>query len=281
MDANRRMRSAEQSSTGQRIRRLVGSAARGAGRAVLTRWPPRDGMKEYAACLLLEPNRLTLPRVDLEDLFDEPVPPVQIQRLPRGTWSSPVLDMLTMARLVAAARPLRVLEVGSFRGYTAAAMADHLPLGGTIVAVDIEPEHGEAYRGSPTAERIERRVGTVEETTADEADGSFDLVFVDADHRRASVESDTAAVLRLVADDGWLAWHDYANWGRFTGACGVPEYLHDFARERPAVHLTSTAIAVHRPSWDTAAGAAALERARHATVDRSTGDVWTTEVARP
>lgn len=265
----------------ERVRRVGVSAARTVGRRLAERWTPRDAWKEYAACLLLEPNRLALPMVDIEDLFAEPIPPVEVRRLPRGSWSSPVVDLVTMTRLVAAVRPKRALEVGSFRGFTAAAMAEHLPPGGSLITVDIEPTHGDVYRNEPVAERIDRRVGTVEETVADEPDGSLDLVFVDADHRREAVESDTENVLRLVADDGWLVWHDYANWGRFSGYCGVPEFLHEFAERHATVHLAGTAIALHRPMWDTESGAAQFTAALEAMQRRSTGEDWTTEVARP
>ncbi len=241
----------------------------------------RDPSFEYAACLMLKPRRLSLQRVELEDLFEQPVPAVSIERLPRGSWSSPVVDMVAMARIVAAAQPRRALELGSFRGYTAAAIAAHLPSAGQLVTVDIDPQHGSVYRDSALAARIERRIGTIDEQTAHEPDASFDLVFVDADHRYEAARSDTEAVLRLLKPDGWLLWHDYSNWGYFSGACGVPEYLAELSRERPVVHLAGTNIAAHRPCWAQGEGQAELERAVDAMTQRNRGGAWQTQVARP
>lgn len=274
--------SARTAAVRRRIRRKLDGVRARLGertiRAIVTNTPIRDNSYEEAACALLEPDRLTLPEIELEDLFVE-VPPVTLDLLPRGSWSSPVADMVAMARLVAAIRPRRVLEVGSFRGYTAAAMADHLPAEGELVAVDIDERHGGAYAGTPRAERIDRRVGTVREVLADEPAGSFDVVFVDADHRYDAVADDTDAVLPLVAADGWLVWHDYANWGLFSGGCGVPEFVQDFAATRPAVHLAGTALAVHRPSWADA-DADQLTRAIDQTAGRDPDELWAGGAAR-
>lgn len=74
-----------------------------------------------------------------------------------GSWASPVVDIVTMAKIARFLQPQRVLEVGSVRGYTALAMAQNLGDEGKIVALDIEPSYGEAYRDSPDYEKIEPR----------------------------------------------------------------------------------------------------------------------------
>lgn len=240
----------------------------------------RDIWFEYALCLILQPRRLSLPVAELEDVVGT-VPPVRIGQIPRGSWSSPVVDLVTMARLVAAAQPRRALELGSFRGYTSAAMAEHLPEGGTLVTVDIDPQHGEAYRDTELAARIDRRVGTAQETLANEPDGSFDLIFIDADHRYEGVKSDTETLLRLVSPQGYLVWHDYANWGYFSGGCRVPEFLAELSASRPVLHVAGTNLALHRPHWQQAEGRAEYQQAVDTMKARANGNPWTTQVARP
>ena len=89
-----------------------------------------------------------------------------------------------LAAVVAMLRPARVLEIGTFTGYSSLSMAEALPPGGHIVTCDISEEHVAIARehigASPYADRIEIRVGPAIETVA-ALDGPFDLVFIDAD----------------------------------------------------------------------------------------------------
>ncbi len=86
--------------------------------------------------------------------------------------------------LVFASGARRVLEIGTFSGYSALSMAAGLPAGGHIVTCEIDPDVAEVARGhiaaSPYAGRIEIRVGPALDTVAELA-GPFDLVFIDAD----------------------------------------------------------------------------------------------------
>lgn len=80
----------------------------------------------------------------------------------------------------------RVLEIGTFSGYSALSMAGGLPPGGRIVTCEIDPIAAEVARrhiaASEHADRIEVRVGPAGETL-EELPGPFDFVFVDADKR--------------------------------------------------------------------------------------------------
>ena len=97
--------------------------------------------------------------------------------------AGPVLGRL-LRFLVAMVAPRLVVEIGTFSGYSALAMAGGLPLGGRIVTCELSPERAEFARSyfdrSPWAERIEVRVGPALETV-NGLDGPFDFVFIDAD----------------------------------------------------------------------------------------------------
>ncbi|HEX2015801.1 MAG TPA: class I SAM-dependent methyltransferase [Solirubrobacteraceae bacterium] len=86
--------------------------------------------------------------------------------------------------LVFASGARRVLEIGTFSGYSALAMAAGLPTGGQIITCEISPEHAAVarrhFQTSPHAGRIDLREGPALETIA-ALDGLFDLVFIDAD----------------------------------------------------------------------------------------------------
>jgi caffeoyl-CoA O-methyltransferase len=86
--------------------------------------------------------------------------------------------------LVAIAAPRLVVEIGTFSGYSALAMAGGLPPEGRIVTCELSPERAEFARSyfdrSPHGERIDVRVGPALESVAS-LDGPFDFVFIDAD----------------------------------------------------------------------------------------------------
>ena len=78
----------------------------------------------------------------------------------------------------------RVLELGTYSGYSALSMAAALPEGGRVITCELDDARAEfAQRhidASPYADRIEIRVGPALETIGS-LDGPFDLVFIDAD----------------------------------------------------------------------------------------------------
>ena len=87
--------------------------------------------------------------------------------------------------LVFATGARRVLEFGTYSGYSALSMAAGLPDGGRVVTLEVDPEHAEFARrhfaASPHGEKIELRLGPALESLRDLGDEPFDLVFIDAD----------------------------------------------------------------------------------------------------
>ncbi|HEY7621067.1 MAG TPA: class I SAM-dependent methyltransferase [Solirubrobacteraceae bacterium] len=100
-----------------------------------------------------------------------------------GMIAGPVLGRL-LRLLVTIAAPRLVLEIGTFSGYSALAMAGGLPPDGRIVTCELSPERAEFAQSyfdrSPWADRIDVRVGPALETVTG-LDGPFDFVFIDAD----------------------------------------------------------------------------------------------------
>ena len=107
--------------------------------------------------------------------------------------------------LVRLTRARRVLELGTFTGWSSIAMAWALPAGGTVVTCDVDPEaHEIAQRYAEeagVADRIDYRLGPGSETMQS-LDGPFDLVFIDAD--KEGYADYYEAALPLLADDGLI-----------------------------------------------------------------------------
>ena len=107
--------------------------------------------------------------------------------------------------LVRATGARRVLELGTFTGYSSISMARGLPDGGRIVSCDVNEETNAIARRyaeeAGVAERIEYRLGPALDSIA-ELDGPFDLMFIDADKENYRHYYD--AVLPKLADDGLI-----------------------------------------------------------------------------
>ncbi len=108
--------------------------------------------------------------------------------------------------LVHAVGARRVLEIGTFTGYSALAMAGGLAPGGTVVTCEADPHHAEVARAniaaSPHAGRIEVLLGPALQTVA-RLDGPFDFVFIDAD--KANYAAYYELVLPKLAAGGLIA----------------------------------------------------------------------------
>ena len=100
-----------------------------------------------------------------------------------GMLTGPVAGRF-LELLVWAAQPRRVVEVGTFSGHSALAMAGALPEDGRIDACEIDPERAAFARRyfdqSPYGSKITLHVGPALETL-ERLEGIFDFAFIDAD----------------------------------------------------------------------------------------------------
>ncbi|MBQ2497879.1 MAG: class I SAM-dependent methyltransferase, partial [Prevotella sp.] len=107
--------------------------------------------------------------------------------------------------LVEMIRPQRVLEVGTFSGYSALCMAEGLPDGGHLWTYEINDEMENFTRkwleNSPYHDRITFMIGDAV-TEAPTLNLDFDLAFIDGD-KRNYVET-YEAVLPLLKNGGFL-----------------------------------------------------------------------------
>ncbi|MBX3515668.1 MAG: class I SAM-dependent methyltransferase [Rhodospirillales bacterium] len=115
-----------------------------------------------------------------------------------------------MAMLVRVMNAREILEIGTFTGYSALAMALALPPDGHIVACDVSAEWtaiGRRYwREAGVAERIELRLApaieTLEALLADGGEDRFDFAFIDAD--KSGYHAYYEACLTLVRPGGLI-----------------------------------------------------------------------------
>jgi caffeoyl-CoA O-methyltransferase len=86
--------------------------------------------------------------------------------------------------LVFALRPQRVLELGTYSGYSSLSMAPELPPGGHIDTCEVDETHAAVARRyldeAGVGDRVTIHLGPALETI-ERLEGEFDLIFIDAD----------------------------------------------------------------------------------------------------
>lgn len=126
-------------------------------------------------------------------------------RMLSGHVQGRVLSMLSQM-----IQPKRILELGTFTGYSALCLAEGLTENGLLITIEHNDEMEDSIRRnlalSPLGEKIELMIGDAKETLrrlGDEAKGEdFDLVFIDADKKEYCDYLDL--VLPLMRKGGWI-----------------------------------------------------------------------------
>ena len=81
-------------------------------------------------------------------------------------------------------RPMRVLEIGTYTGYSALCLAEGLAEGGKVITLDVNEELERMVRSyvekAGMADRVDFRIGHAADLIP-QLDETFDLVFIDAD----------------------------------------------------------------------------------------------------
>ncbi|HDR9505386.1 methyltransferase [Burkholderia cepacia] len=154
----------------------------------------------------------------------------------------------------------RILEVGTLGGYSTIWLARALPPGGTLVTLELNPEHAKVATRNIAragfAEVVSVIVGNAKDSLArlvDAGDAPFDFIFIDADKDNNPVYLDAALKLSrpgtvIVVDNvvrgGRVADPD----NREPDVVGVRE---GFARLMAEPKLTTTAVqTVGQKGWD-------------------------------
>jgi caffeoyl-CoA O-methyltransferase len=122
-----------------------------------------------------------------------------------------------LTQLVAAHR---IVEVGTFTGYSTLAFALGLPPGGMVITCDICPEWTdiaqEAWQLAGLRDRVDLRIGPATKTLA-ELDDPVDLVFLDAD--KTGYEDYWEQLVPLVRPGGLLLADNVL----YSGEAAVPD----------------------------------------------------------
>lgn len=130
-------------------------------------------IEEYIAAYSSEESDL-LKKVNRETYAE-----VLLPRMLSGHYQGRVLSMLSYM-----IRPKRILEIGTFTGYSALCLAEGLPEAAEMITVDINEELEDRVRAyftqSEKSSAITYLIGDATKVVAG-LEGEFDMVFIDAD----------------------------------------------------------------------------------------------------
>ena len=139
-------------------------------------------------------------------------------------------------------RPKHVLEIGTFSGHSALAMAAALPEDGHIDACEIDPDRAafaqRYFDRSPHGSKITLHVGPAIETI-ERLEGEFDLVFIDAD--KPGYVGYYEAVLPRLSERGLIAVDNTLAGGRVVdGSAPAAAFNEHVARDTRSVQVILT-----------------------------------------
>jgi caffeoyl-CoA O-methyltransferase len=175
-------------------------------------------------------ERLTAPHEPhLAELSDETVRSLGHEAMLTGPVAGRFLELLVWF-----GRPRRVLEIGTFSGHSALAMAAGLPEGGRIDTCELDPGRAavaqRAFDRSPFGSRITLHLGPALETIG-RLEGEFDLVFIDAD--KDGYVDYYEAVLPRLAERGLIAADNTLSSGRVLAGEGPIVRFNDHVAADP------------------------------------------------
>lgn len=180
----------------------------------------------------------TLPQADVTDVVQDV--PIRVREPLAADGNVTLLELTVLDSLVAARRPKRVFEIGTFDGRTTLNLAANVPPGAVVHTLDLPsagdpalPVHSDDrpfIRKSQQGTRGRRFQGAPEQDGIVQLEGDsasfdflpyarmMDFVFVDGSHSYDYVRSDSLNALDLATPGAMIVWHDYGEWEGVTRA---------------------------------------------------------------
>lgn len=122
-------------------------------------------------------------------------------RMLSGSYQGKMLEMFS--RMIS---PKKILEVGTYTGYSAICLAKGLQEGGRLTTIEHNPELEKRIcrylEEAGIRDRVDLRIGEARDILPQLSPGSFDLIFLDADKEHYSAYY--PLLKRLLRTGGWM-----------------------------------------------------------------------------
>lgn len=192
---------------------------------------------------------LYLPVVTLEAMIAKEAE-FTIYRPADWDGSMTITEISSLCHLIAARRPRKILEIGSFQGLTTLNMALNAPAS-EVHTLDLPQTTDPTttlfknndtsiigrrgflyYADRPENARVHQHFGDTATFDYSEIGGGVDFALIDAAHSYEYVKNDTVKALPLMTDGSIMLWHDYGRNDFLAApedAWGVTRFLHEIA----------------------------------------------------
>jgi caffeoyl-CoA O-methyltransferase len=172
-----------------------------------------DEIQAYAEAHTTPPSELQ------QRLAEETRETLRSPQMLTGTVEGRLLEFLVFAL-----RPKRVLELGTYSGYSTLSMAPELPPGGHIDTCEVDETHAAVARRyldeAGVGDRVTIHLGPALETI-ERLEGEFDLIFIDADKVNYPAYYD--ALVPRLSPNGIMVLDNTLWWGRVAEPDDSPE----------------------------------------------------------
>jgi len=175
------------------------------------------------------PRKSPLREIELEDWETLALP----ARFQTGGGTT-AREMLILAAVTRALRPKRVFEIGTYNGRTTAVLIMNAPRDCEVLTLDLPPQVSEREGyipsdleliGNRETERFLKRARLGQRYRQIYSDSreldpeyyrdSVELGFIDGAHALEYVKNDTEKMAIMMANRGYVFWHDYGGRGEF------------------------------------------------------------------
>jgi predicted O-methyltransferase YrrM len=203
-----------------------------------------------------------------KDIFEIlPIQPglrITLEHLPGRGVGTPIDELAYLALITRALQPKKIFEIGTFHGRTALNFALNSPQDCQVYTLDLPPadkqsgtqdvyktdaaiiqqaQPGEDYRDKDVAGKINQLYGDSTHFDFSPYHGQIDLVFVDGAHHYQAVRQDTSNALQMARTDGYIVWHDFANFGDYND---VTRAILDTLPRESVTQISNTQLAIFR-----------------------------------
>jgi predicted O-methyltransferase YrrM len=220
----------------RKARRVVGAWSSLVGQAVLLPIMPTE-VRLRRLLLAGELTQCRLPLVRLETIVGTQISDsdrVSLPSVSQHEHNCSIFELVALAVLAKWMRPRTALEIGTFDGRSALAIAANAPTEATLFTLNLPPDYndgkaaanvrydeqlaskvesGHRWKGHPESARIRQLFGN--SLTFDFTPYSpSQFIFIDGGHSREIVASDTHRALSIVdRRSGVILWHDATRYG--------------------------------------------------------------------
>jgi len=231
---------------------------------LLRRLFPWDAMRHDPECshLIRAWSSGRLARVPLGKIFPGVENHNVVLRKPESRivgWSLDLQELVHMLSVIKVTKAVRILEIGTYDGFSALNMAANMGDTGKVSTLDLPQDQDEStlraegisnavtsglvgskYRDEPESARIVQSWGDSTKVDWVKFGAPFDLILIDGCHDYPFVRSDSLNAVNHIRPGGTIFWHDY-------GQCvDVSRAVDELALTYPVKAILGTRLACLR-----------------------------------